>query len=207
MGAAWQRWRVRVPTNQGSFDDDSQHELKWKNADAWAALSINLPGTPVATPAPLSVEGDNDGDASDGDEPDPDAIEGEDDIDGGASEWDTDALAQALGAVGMDGICNSLSTAYLLNLVTPTEGNLGINKASFLKMTLFKKLLDYVLKQYVAYDSAQLTTAFLGWWRTAGLNAQWLADLTPSTLNTQAGLFATYFATARTSLPANVSGW
>ena len=163
---------------------DVEYEAEWHGA-AWysehgVAVPSDLLGTPSATAEPV-VE--------------------EDDSDDEEEEWDVAALFDAVRREGLQGICNAMTAAYLLDFLDPSIDKVGMTELAFQKTALLKNLLDEVVTFYTDYDASDVTYAFVGWGKQQGLDSDWLGSLTEQNVTARFQQFRQYFHTARHALP------
>lgn len=167
----------------GTMDVDN--EMEWHGAEWYSERGVAVPpellGTPSATAEPV-VE--------------------DDDSDDEEEEWDVNALFDAVRREGLQGICNAMTAAYLLDFLDPSIDKVGMTELAFQKTALLKDLLDRVVTFYTDYDASDVTFAFVSWGQQKGLDSDWLAGLKDSNVTARFQEFRTYFHTARSALPA-----
>ena len=186
------QWRRRTTSSGGyeyqyevkSGSMDVDNELEWHGADWYSEHGVAVPsdllGTPSATAEPV-VE--------------------EDDSDDEEEEWDVTALFDAVRREGLQGICNAMTAAYLLDFLDPSIDKVGMTELAFQKTALLKDLLDRVVTFYSDYDASDVTYGFVGWGKEQGLDSDWLGSLTAQNVTARFQAFREYFHTARNALP------
>jgi len=168
----------------GTMDVDN--EMEWHGAEWYSERGVAVPpellGTPSATAEPVVEDDDSDDEEEE--------------------EWDVNALFDAVRREGLQGICNAMTAAYLLDFLDPSIDKVGMTELAFQKTALLKDLLDRVVTFYTDYDASDVTFAFVSWGQQKGLDSDWLAGLKDSNVTARFQEFRTYFHTARSALPA-----
>jgi hypothetical protein len=106
--------------------------------------------------------------------------------------WKPEELIDYMKTKGLKGVCNSLSAAWLTNMIAPDKDDVGVNDETIKKIEMFKTLLDAVVGFfYGEYDSRYITIAFIDYFREK-LKSNWLNELTESNVDEEFDAFKEY---------------
>ncbi|MDO9444111.1 MAG: hypothetical protein Q7K37_02265, partial [Dehalococcoidia bacterium] len=163
---------------------DTEYEMEWHPESWFADNNVPVPPALLGTPSVSTVPVVEDVDSEDDDE----------------EEWDVQKLFGEITRKQLNGICNAMTGAYLLDFLQPTARKTGLTQLAFDKTALLKQILDAIVMNYSTYDSSVVTLAFVKWAKSRSLDSEWLAGLNDSNVDAQFESFKKYFHTARTSL-------
>ncbi|MDP2327909.1 MAG: hypothetical protein Q8M79_07460 [Dehalococcoidia bacterium] len=163
---------------------DTEYEMEWHPAAWFADNNVAVPPALLGTPSIIAQPSVPEVDSEDDDE----------------EEWNVEKLFTEIRSKELNGICNAMTGAYLLDFLQPTADKTGLTQLAFEKTALLKRILDAIVASYSNYDSSDVTLAFVKWGKSRNLDSEWLAGLKDSNVDPQFESFKKYFHTARTNL-------
>jgi hypothetical protein len=95
--------------------------------------------------------------------------------------WKFSEFIDRLVSVGINGMCDALSAAWLADLIEPdTDDTMGVDDTNIKKITLIRNLFERITSYYLSENigSKDLTFVFVDWFREKKLGSRWFEELT-----------------------------
>jgi len=109
--------------------------------------------------------------------------------------WKFFEFIDRLMSVGINGMCDALSAAWLADLIEPdTDDTMGVDDTNFKKITLIRNLFRWIANYYLSDNigSKDLTFVFVDWFREKKLGSRWFEELTEENIEQDEREFKDY---------------